>query len=716
MLSKVNIVLNRNLLSFLIYAVLFSPLFSSCGSTNKQAGQQHGNKANHLINESSPYLLQHAYNPVNWYPWGEEALNKAKEENKLLIISIGYSACHWCHVMEHESFEDSTIAAKMNSEFVSIKVDREERPDVDQVYMDAALITMGSGGWPLNAIALPDGRPVFALTYLPKDKWLYFLNQISNTFENKPEEIYEQATQVAHGISQKDFVPNKSDITPVTSIELDNIFAVWDSTIDYSNGGRLSNSNKFPMPNNWEYLLMYSKTANNPKAEEAVYTTLDKIAMGGIYDQIGGGFARYSTDPIWKVPHFEKMLYDNGQLVSLYSKAYQNKPNELYKNTVYETLEYIEREMTSKEGGFYSSLDADSDGEEGKFYVWTSEEIKTVLGKDMADVFNKYYGITPKGNWEDHKNVLMCSHNHSDAARLLGLSDEDLKVKVKQAKEKLMEVRNKRIRPGLDDKILTSWNALMLKGYVDAYRVFDEQKFLDVALKNAQFIVRNCIKDDDYRMNRNYKDGKSSINAFLDDYSFTIEAFIALYQATFDEQWLYKAKGLADYAIEHFYDEQKGMFYYTSNKGEKLVSRKMEISDNVIPGSNSSMAKGLYYLGLYLYNKKYEEMAVQMVANVKANITEQRQASFYSNWCILMAHLAKAPYEVAIVGDDFEAKRKEIDKHYLPDKILLGGKDEGSLELLKNKKVDGRTMIYVCRQKVCKFPVEDVKKALSLMD
>lgn len=700
--------------SFFPLCFLLCFLFS-CNNKAQTGTHGEGNHqyTNELINESSPYLLQHAHNPVNWYPWGDKALAKAKAENKPIIISVGYAACHWCHVMEHESFEDTAVAKIMNDNFVAIKVDREERPDVDQIYMNAAYIVNNRGGWPLNALALPNGKPFFAGTYYPKKDWLELLVFFNNTYKNEPDKLKDQAKQITQGIKSIEMVPKQPEKPAFTKADLDTIFNNWKDIIDYKLGGKKTksmHSPKFPMPNNYQALLRYHHFTGNQKALEAVTVTLDNMAIGGIYDHLGGGFARYSTDAKWLAPHFEKMMYDNGQIVSLYSEAYQLTKNPLYKTRVYETLEWVKREMTSPEGGFYSSLDADSDGEEGKFYVWQKAEIDELLGDD-AKLFCKYYNVSEKGNWE-HKNILHTQQSDAEFAKANDLSVAELREKIDAGKQILFKKRESRIRPGLDDKVLTGWNALMLKGYVDAYRVFGEEEYLEAAVKNAQFIVDKCMQSDN-RLNRNFKDGKSVINAFLDDYSLTAEAFIALYQATFDEQWLYKAEGLVEYALAHFYDEESGMFFYTSDVDDPLIARKMEVSDNVIPASNSSMAKTLYLLGHYFYKDDYIQKSKQMLTNVTDNVYQN--GAFYSNWAWLMVHFANEPYDVAIVGEDAALKRAEFDLEFLPNVLFLGGKTAGTLKLLENKLIPNQTTIYVCQQKVCKFPVTEVEKALELM-
>lgn len=663
---------------------------------------------NALIHESSPYLLQHAHNPVNWYPWGDEALQKAKAENKMIIISIGYAACHWCHVMEHESFEDTTVAKVMNDHFVCIKVDREERPDVDQVYMAAAQLITGSGGWPLNAIALADGRPFYAGTYFPKKNWIQMLEYFVDMQKKEPAKLVQSAEQVTNGIHMVETVNFKESERTFLMTDLDKQFANMKANLDFKKGGA-NRAPKFPMPSNWEYLLNYNYLSNNEEALKAVTVTLANMANGGIYDHLEGGFARYSTDAGWHVPHFEKMLYDNSQLVSLYAHAYQQTKDPLYKKVVYETLEFVQHELTSAEGAFYSSLDADSEGEEGKYYVWTKNEIEKILGAD-ADVFSIYYNVTSTGNWEHGKNILFRNETDEATAKKLGLTVTELKSRIDMGKAKLMKERNARVKPGLDDKVLSSWNALMLTGYVDAYRAFGDESFLAKAVNNADFLLKHAIAKDG-EMTRNYKNGKASINALLDDYAFTIAAFIDLYQATFEEKWLNEADKLTAYTLEHFFDPKSKMFFYTHNQYSNLISRKMEVADNVIPSSNSEMAKNLFLLGHFFYNEDYISKAKQMLINVEEDV--QKNIYFYANWGILQAWLTQSLYEVAITGDDFKNKRQEFDRHYLPDVIFLGSKAQSKLALLENKLVPGQTTIYVCRDKTCKLPVTQVNDALQ---
>ena len=652
---------------------------------------------NDLINETSPYLLQHAHNPVNWMPWGDKAWTKAKAEDKLVVVSIGYSACHWCHVMEHESFEDTAVARIMNDHFICIKVDREERPDVDQIYMDALQIITGQGGWPLNAICLPDGRPIYAGTYFKKENWMQVLLYMTDYFRKNRDEVMERAAEITKGIKVMDTIPFVKDTTFMAAERAD-MFSKMDQTWDYQLGGRRG-APKFPMPVTMQYLLQNYYYTKNPKALEAVTVTLDNMMAGGIYDQAGGGFARYSVDSEWTIPHFEKMLYDNAQLISLYSQAYQITKNEEYKRIVYETIQYIEREMTDSSGGIYSALDADSEGEEGKFYVWGYDELKSILGNDF-DAFAQYYDVSKEGNFE-HGKINLRAKDGVKKARDGRFTNE---------LQKLLKIRNKRIRPGLDDKILTSWNALMLKAYTDAYKAFGEEKFLRSALRTASFIRLYCIKKD-HSLYRNYKKEKSTINGFLDDYSFTIEAFIALYQVTFDEAWLNEANQLADHAVQHFYSAQTGVFFYTSITDDPLIARKSETSDNVIPSSNSSIAKALFQLGHYFDNENYLRISRQQMMNMKEYAMSH--TAFYANWAILMDWFISEPFEVAIAGSKAPALRKEISSHYLPSCIWSGTINNSSLTLMKDKVKSGETLIYVCKNRSCRLPVKAVAEALK---
>ncbi|HUR30999.1 MAG TPA: thioredoxin domain-containing protein [Saprospiraceae bacterium] len=672
---------------------------------------------NELIHETSPYLLQHAHNPVNWYAWNDASLAKAKAENKLLLISIGYSSCHWCHVMEHESFEDSTVADMMNKHFINIKVDREERPDIDDVYMTACQLSSGGNcGWPLNSFALPDGRPVWAGTYFPKKNWLEVLEYFRKTYEEEPEKLNDYAQNLVAGVQDHglDTIIH-GDEPALTNKNAEDVTKAFLSRMDARAGGRLG-APKFPMPNNWQYLMHYAKRYDHQESKAIVLTTLDKMMEGGIYDQLEGGFARYSTDDKWLVPHFEKMLYDNGQLVSLYAKAYAWTANEKYLEVVNQTLNFVDKYWSDPSGGFYSSFDADSEGEEGKYYVWTADELTQLItnAKDK-DLFFAYYDIKPGGNWEQGKNILNRHRKPEDIARQQNITIEEFYKSISGSHEKLLSKRKSRVAPGLDDKILASWNGLMLEGYIDAYNATGENKYLDRALKNALFIKKELIKEN-FRLDRNYKNGKSTINAFLDDYAMVIQGFIALYQSTFDTTWLNDATGLTDHVLAHFDGDSSSLFYFTSDIDAPLIARRIDVSDNVIPSANSTMARNLFVLGELLYNTDYINRAQEMIQKVWPMILRDGQPSFYSNWCQLMLSMVKPPFEVAIVGDDYKNALSRMQRTYQPDAIFLGGKDDEGLPLLESKLSAGETLIYVCQNKICKIPTPDVEKALSMLE
>ena len=666
---------------------------------------------NRLSRETSPYLLQHANNPVEWFPWGKEALDKAKKDNKLILVSIGYSACHWCHVMEHESFEDGQVAEIMNRHFICIKIDREERPDIDQIYMNAVQLMTERGGWPLNCFCLPDQRPVYGGTYFPKKDWVNLLLNLSEFWREKPEEAIQYAEKLTEGIRQSEQLVLNKDESAFSEGQLTEMFDVWKRSFDMSEGG-YNRAPKFPLPNNWLFMLRYAHLMNDQAARVIAKLTLEKMAMGGIYDQIGGGFARYSVDDRWHVPHFEKMLYDNSQLVSLYAEAYQFDPEELYRKVVYETLEFVNRELTSPEGGFYSALDADSEGVEGKFYTYTRDELREILGDDEA-LFSIYYHCTEDGNWEEEQtNIFLRKSDDASLATKLGLSVEELSDKISSASQRVFEHRSQRVRPGLDNKILASWNGMMLKAYADAYRVFNQAEFLSAAERNANFMLDNMVQDD--QLLRVYKSDRKAgaegyESAFLDDYAFVIDGLISLYEATFDEKWILKARAFADHAITHFFDQDSGMMFYTSTKGEQLIARKQEIFDNVMPSSNSTMANNLFKLGHFFDDRDYLDKASQMLKNVQPFM--KAYGSGYSNWAILLLNEVFGIYEIAITGDESEEKRVELEKHYIPNKILLGGKD-GSLPLLQDKWGE-RTRIFVCQNRTCQMPVEQVDDALK---
>ena len=670
---------------------------------------------NDLIHETSPYLLQHAHNPVHWKAWNANTLKEAKDSHKLMLISIGYAACHWCHVMEHESFEDSLVAQVMNDNFINIKVDREERPDVDQIYMNAVQLMNGRGGWPLNVIALPDGRPIWGGTYFKKEQWISVLTKIAEIYRETPEKFNEFANKLERGIKSLDIVA----LNPNNPIFEKDFIAEsvknWSKNFDHREGG-LNRAPKFMMPNNYQFLLRYAYQNKDEKLMDFVNLTLTKMAYGGVYDQIGGGFSRYSTDPVWHVPHFEKMLYDNAQLVSLYSDAYTLTKKELYKDIVTETLAFVEREMMSNTGVFYSSYDADSDNdkgelEEGSYYVWKKEDLKQALKKDF-ELFSDYYNINNYGLWEDGNYVLIRKDSDEDILKKYHITSDTLARKKANWKQLLLGIRDARPKPRLDDKTLTSWNALMLKGYVDAYRAFGNKHYLDIAKKTAEFIMSHQYREDG-GLYHNFKNGKSTINGYLEDYATTIEAFLDLYEQTLNNKWLLTARDLANYVFDHFQDENSKLFYFTSDEDAGLVSRSIEYSDNVIPASNSIMAKNLFKLSHYFDNEHFSKTALTMLNNVKPEL--QSYGSAYSNWLDLMLNYTYPFYEVAIVGQEAFTKLSELNSNYLPNKIIAGSLQDNSFPLLKNRYLENQTLIYVCVDNTCKLPVSDVGKAVSLL-
>ena len=525
---------------------------------------------NQLAQETSPYLLQHANNPVNWKAWNENALAEAREKNQLIIISIGYSACHWCHVMEHESFENIEVAHTMNAHFINIKVDREEHPNVDAVYMKAVQIMTGRGGWPLNIVALPDGRPVWGGTYFRKEEWINTLEQLHELYINNPQKMIEYAEKLHEGIQSISVIQNQKPTDKLNQDILKPLIEKWKKSFDLEFGG-MARAPKFMMPNNYQFLLRYGHQNHDAELLDFVNLTLTKMAYGGLFDTIDGGFSRYSVDVKWHVPHFEKMLYDNGQLVSLYADAYKLTKNPLYKEVIEKTLAFISKELTHSEGGFYCALDADSLNEkqhleEGAFYVWQKDTLKDLL-KDDFELFSVVFNINDFGFWEDNNYVLIQNKSLEELSVSLDIAISELKSKKKSWENILYLEREKRSKPRLDDKCLTSWNAIMLKGFVDAYKALKNEAYLEIALRNSDFIIKNLWLAEGNLLH-NWKNGKSTINGYLEDYCFVIDGFISLYEVTFDEKWLQNAKQLTDYCFEHFYDDENLFFAFTSNLDE----------------------------------------------------------------------------------------------------------------------------------------------------
>jgi uncharacterized protein len=664
---------------------------------------------NNLINETSPYLLQHANNPVNWYAWNDETLALAKQENKLILVSIGYSACHWCHVMEHQSFEDEAVAKIMNAHFINIKIDREERPDIDMVYMGAVQLMTGQGGWPLNCFALPDGRPIYGGTYFPKEQWINILENLADLYKTKPDKAYEYAANLTDGLERLE-IPKISNDSTFSMDVIKQSIENWKPRFDTEFGGP-NRAPKFPLPNNYLFLLHYCFYENDLVLKQQVQTTLTKMAWGGIYDQIGGGFARYSTDLYWKVPHFEKMLYDNAQLLSLYTQAYKQSKNELYKKVVYQTVEFIKAELTSSQHGFYSALDADSESVEGKFYVWQKHELVSLL-KDDFEIYAQYYSVNEVGYWEDDNYILLRNEDEKTIAFQHQLTVEALQQKIERCNTLLLAQRNKRIKPGLDNKIITSWNALLIKALAEAYLIFEEEAFKTLALNNAIYLLKNHYLTSGEVLR--IKNDKTSIAGFLDDYAFLIDAFINLYLITIDELYLTKAKEMADYTLANFYDEKQNTFFYTDASKEKLIVRKAEWSDNVIPASSSQMAINLNTLGIYFENQTYLNTSKSLLIAV-ANEMVQYGAG-YSNWAILYLQHIKPQHQVVIVGKSVNEYFKTIYKTSPPNVIFALSNQNSNLPLLKNRFIKDKTTVYVCQNNTCMLPTEFVDVAIKQLE
>lgn len=666
---------------------------------------------NHLIKEHSPYLKQHAQNPVAWYPWTKKALEKAVAEEKLIIVSIGYSACHWCHVMERESFEDEEVAAVMNEHYVSIKVDREERPDIDQIYMTAVQLMTERGGWPLNCICLPDGRPVYGGTYFSKTDWLKTLQQVQTLWHEHRHDTLDFADKLVSAITNSESLTVKGMPAQYTRSDLQDIISPWIKRFDSTHGG-YKRSPKFPLPNNWLFLLRYGYLEQEKQVLDHTHFTLLKMASGGVYDQVGGGFARYAVDERWHIPHFEKMLYDNAQLVSLYTEAYVQRPTPLYKTVVQETLAWIKREMTNESGAFYCALDADSEGVEGKFYTFTKDEFDQVLGAD-SELFSYYFNITAEGNWEEEgTNVLYVDDDAHQLIADAGFDEVQWGSYLQEVKGRLRTYREQRVRPALDNKVLTSWNAMMLKALLDAYQVFKEDSYYDMALKNAAFIEEHLFNGEGVLLRQPvYGDRDREIPAFLDDHAFLVEAYISFYECTFDIEWLNKARLLADYVLEHFYSEGSAAFFYTADNAEELIARKYEIADNVIPASNSVMVRQLHKLGMLFDHDPYKKYAASMLANVFPDIKAYGAA--YSNWSIRLLEEIVGLKELAITGEDISKEKEALLAHYIPNKILMGGREE-NLPLLRNR-VKKETQVFVCENNTCSLPVLQIDDALKLI-
>jgi len=667
---------------------------------------------NELHLETSPYLLQHANNPIYWKAWNEAALAKAHQENKLIILSIGYSACHWCHVMEHESFEDEEVAAVMNKNFISIKVDREERPDVDATYMKAVQLMTGQGGWPMNAVLLPDGRPVWGGTYFRKNNWIESLEQLQRLYSTEPEKVIEYAEKLLMGIKSLVLLGENTTGEIQHPKNIEPIIEKWSKSFDWEFGG-YARAPKFMMPNNYLFLQRYGFQEKREDILEFVDITLTRMAWGGLFDTLDGGFSRYSVDMKWHVPHFEKMLYDNGQLMSLYAEAYKRTKNPLYKEVIEKTHSFIKKDLTTNSSAFYSALDADSLNtkghlEEGAFYVWEKQELMDLF-KDDFPLFAQVFNINEFGYWEEGNFVLIQNDSIENIAEAVGISTDVLQQKKKDWEKTLYAIREQRAKPRLDDKILTSWNALMLKGYADAYKALGNDQYLTAAERNAEFICDNLWHPDGHLW-RTYKNNIAKIKAFLEDYALTADAFITLYEATLEEKWLTYAKQLTDYCLEHFYDEKQKFFAYTSNSEEQLIAAHFETEDNVIPASNSVMANVLYKLSLLFDNEYYERIALEMLYLIIPNLD---YPSAFSNWLNLWLELSSQNKELAVCGTNAVEAIKEINSNYLPHVIIAGSTTDTTLPFLANRFVQNEQLFYICQNKACGLPKTTIQETLN---
>ena len=675
---------------------------------------------NRLIHETSPYLLQHAHNPVDWYAWGEEALARARTENKPILLSIGYSACHWCHVMEHESFENEAIAKVMNDHFINIKIDREERPDLDTIYMNAVQMMGQRGGWPLTVFLTPDCVPFYGGTYFPPvdrhglPAFPRLLLALVDAFQNRRAEIEESASGLLTELQRITEVAASTEA--LTTELLDHAAQQMLRAFDPVEGG-FGRAPKFPPAMTLSFLLRQYKRTNEPALLAAVELTLDKMARGGMYDQLGGGFHRYSVDEKWLVPHFEKMLYDNALLARIYLDAWLVTGNTFYQQIATETLDYVRREMTAASGGFYSAQDADSEGEEGKFFVWTPEEVEALLGAEDAKLFNRYFDVSSGGNFEGH-NILHVDESVETIAKLLKVPPERLTEVIARGKRILFEAREQRVKPGRDDKMLTAWNGLMLRSFAEAAQVLSRPDYLEVAVRNAEFLLTTLKRDG--RLLRTHKDGQSKLNAYQEDYAYLIDGLLALYEASFDARWFTEARALADTMIEQFWDAEHGGFYFTSNDHEALISRTKEFYDNATPAGNSVAAHVLLRLALFTGEARYRDLAEQILRLAQRDVQRMPNA-FGHLLCAFDLYLTEA-CEIALVGpwesETMAEMMATVFRRYLPNKVVAAAAPDAPAipPLLAGRTaMRGQTTAYVCRHFECAAPVtaaEDLAKQL----
>ncbi len=665
---------------------------------------------NRLAQETSPYLLQHANNPVDWYPWGPEALERAKREDKPILVSIGYSACHWCHVMERESFEHDDVAAIMNEHFINIKIDREERPDIDQIYMDAVQVLTGQGGWPLNMFLTPDAKPFYGGTYFPprpmqgRPSWPQALHWVHQTFVTKREQVEEQAQTLTKHIIGMDAAVVKGPDGAVVGDYLDTAHKVMAQLLprfDKRHGG-FGSAPKFPNPFNIKFLLRYNFVIGNKEALEHATFTLQKMGSGGIYDHLGGGFSRYSVDEYWLAPHFEKMLYDNALLVSNLAEAYQITQKPFFKQKAEETLAFIERELTHPLGGFFAALDADSEGVEGKFYTWHAGEISEVLGDD-APWFMEYYDVSEVGNWE-HVNILNTPKPAEAFAKTKGWELNDFEQKLQQAQQKLMAVRDTRIRPGLDDKVILSWNALMVSAYATAAQAFGNPKYAETAERSLDFLLNHLYIEG--VLFHTWKN-EAKYPAFLDDYACLIEALLDTYQAVYNERYLHIAIELTAKVETRFTDNNGALYYYTPSSQKDVIVRKREIYDSVTPAGNSVMARNLYRLAVYTGNGAYKTKADAMMDTMKPAIGAY--GSSVANWASVWLEFGVPVQEVAIVGPQYKAFAQAISQQFNPQRMLMvAATGSDGWPLLQGRGNAGETLIYLCENYACQQPVNSL--------
>lgn len=678
---------------------------------------------NRLAKETSPYLLQHAHNPVDWYPWGDEALQKARTENKPMLVSIGYAACHWCHVMEKESFEDEATAQIMNEHFVNIKIDREERPDLDHIYMDAVQAMTGGGGWPLNVFLTPEGKPFYGGTYFPpkpvhnRPSWLDVLYGVSNAFKEKRKEIDEQAEGLTAHILQS----NNFGLQSVIEGDLlnsgifakercDEMFEAIMQNADKEEGG-FGRAPKFPQTFTIHFLFHYYHYTGNAAALQQACLSLDKMIYGGLYDQVGGGFARYSTDREWLAPHFEKMLYDNALLVSVLCEAWQLTRNEWYRRTIVQTLAFVERELLSPEGGFYSALDADSEGVEGKFYTWSKQTINEVLGAE-APLFSEVYDVTEKGNWE-HTNILRLLSSPDDTAAAKHTTVAELWKKLDHCLALLLEHRSTRIRPLLDDKQLLGWNALMNEAYSRAYAALGDDHYLAVAKRNMEFLLQRFVQEDGTWLHT-YKAGEAKYPAFLDDYAPLVQALIRLQEVTGEPDYLHKARQLMQQINERFSEPGTGFFFFTPSGQQDIIVRKKEVYDGAVPSGNSVMAANLYYLGIVFDESSWKERAVTICASLHQAAT--KYPTSFGVWAALIQAISYGVPEIAIIGPEVAKMRKEFLHHFIPFSVVQSAAhDHGEFPLLSEKPYSPETQFFLCKNYACQRPVTEVDTLLKMM-